>query len=75
MQFEACLYTKQKGHSLTVVAIYVDDFFILSNDQAEEENLKCKLGQIFKIKDLGQIKNCLGMRVTVNKSNHSIILD
>lgn len=74
-KFEPCLYTKHNESFLTIVTVYVDDFFIFSNDVSEEENVKFKLGQIFKIKDLGQIKNCLGMRVTVDKINNSITLD
>jgi hypothetical protein len=42
--------------------LYVDDF-IFYNDNVEVENLKRRLQQSFKVKDLGPVKKCLGMEV------------
>lgn len=73
-KIEPCLYTKNTGNSKTVVTLYVDDFFIFSNNDSETENLKSVLASHFKLKDLGEVKQCLGMSVYVDKSKGVITL-
>ena len=71
---EPCIYTKQKGNSVINIALYVDDFFIFYNDNVEIENLKRKLQQCFKVKDLGPVKKCLGMEVNRDRVKKTIKL-
>lgn len=71
--YEPCVFFKFKNDSRTIIALYVDDFFIFSNSYLETDSLKRKLSLNFKIKDLGTMKQCLGMKVTVN--DKSITLD
>lgn len=52
--------------------MYVDNFFIFSNDDAK--TLKKKLNKNFNVKDLGGIKECLGMVIDYNKEEKSITL-
>ena len=73
-KIESCLYTKNNNNSKTFVTLYVDDFFIFSNDNVETDNLKKTLASQFKVKDLGEIKQCLGMNVNVDKANGVITL-
>lgn len=54
---------------MTIIALYVDDFFIFSNSKQETNNLKKQLATKFKIKDLGELKQCLGMRVRIDREN------
>lgn len=72
-KYEPCLFIKRTKTYITVIALYVDDFFIFSNDCNEVIKLKRSLGDNFKIKDLGPIRQCLGMRVVCNKN--SVTLD
>ena len=58
---EPCLYVKKSNDLMTVVALYVDDSFIYSNDDDNVMFLKNSLGSEFRIKDLGEAKRCLGM--------------
>lgn len=75
-KLEPCLFYKMNDDtSKTIVALYVDDFFIFSNNSNETENLKVMLMSQFKIKDLGQIRQCLGMRVTYDKDVNVLTLD
>lgn len=74
-KYEPCLYTKKDGRSMTIIALYVDDFFVFSNNSDETNNLKCILESQFKIKDLGQIRQCLGMSVHYDKCNKILTLD
>lgn len=73
-KLEPCLYTKIVNGLRTIVTLYVDDFFIFSNDSEETKLLKETLSSQFKIKDLGQIKQCLGINVNINKENNFITL-
>lgn len=47
-----------------MVVIYVDDLIIATNDKDKLNNLKMKLSKTFEMKDLGEIKYCLGIEFT-----------
>jgi hypothetical protein len=72
---EQCLYVKRRDKVITIIALYVDDFFIFSNCKKETDFVKEKLSSKFKIKDLGEAKQCLGMRINIDKVNQEITLD
>lgn len=72
---ESCLFIKKDRNSLTLVALYVDDFFVFSNDCKNVEFLKSKLSSEFEIKDLGEAKQCLGVKITRDYKNNEIFLD
>lgn len=73
-EVEPCLYIKDNDNCKTIVTIYVDDFFVFSNNASETENLKHILASKFKLKDLGEVKQCLGISVKVNRVNGIITL-
>lgn len=50
-------------------------FFIFSNNEIETNYLNVKLSSEFKIKNLGQARKCLGMRISIDKSKNVITLD
>jgi hypothetical protein len=50
---ETCIFYKIIGSKVTTVALYVDDFLVVSNDSEEKKSLKGELEVRFKIKDLG----------------------
>lgn len=66
---------KLKGNVKTIVCLYVDDFFVFTNSKPDFVDLRQRLGKVFKINDLGEIKNCLGMRVNYDKENNVMTLD
>lgn len=74
-KYEPCVYLKYEGNFKTIVALYVDDFFIFSNSDAETNFLKKELSSKFKIKDLGEMKQCLGMRVRIDQCKKLVTLD
>ncbi|MDD9372396.1 MAG: reverse transcriptase domain-containing protein, partial [Acidimicrobiales bacterium] len=73
--YEPCMFFKSENGSLTIIALYVDDFFIFSNNSVETSNLKTKLSSEFKIKDLGEAKQCLGVRFSFDKEKGIVTLD
>lgn len=50
-------------------------FFVFSNCKVETNNLISVLNTNFQIKDLGQVKQCLGMRVNIDSKNNICTLD
>lgn len=60
-QHEPCLFVSETKK--TYIALFVDDFFVFSTCAIEVGNFKCELCTRFKLKDLGQVRKCLGMRV------------
>lgn len=69
---ELCVYVKKHDSLITIVALYVDDFFVFSNDQGELGYLIERLGKKNKTKDLGGAKKCLGM--TIERGNGIVSL-
>lgn len=65
--YEPCLFTKFQGNVKIIIALFVDDFFVFSNCTKATEQLVQELESKFKIKNLGQVKQCLGLRVNMCK--------
>lgn len=66
---DPCLYKKYSGKDKTFVLIYVDDLLIFGSNESEVTNLKTMLNKEFKMKDLGQISEFLGIHVKQNLEN------
>jgi len=57
------------------MAIYVDDIIVMSKDMAIIHSIRDKLKQEFKIKELGELKYCLGTEVTRDRNQKSIFMN
>ncbi|CAH2091010.1 unnamed protein product [Euphydryas editha] len=71
---EPCVYVKRNNTKSTILALYVDDFYIFSNCNSEKEALISFLKSNFEIKNLGSIKDCLGISVHRDRDRGTIIL-
>lgn len=58
---DSCFYVKHEDSSIMIVAIYVDDILIATNNDNYMQDLKQSLMKTFKMKDLGPLKYCLGI--------------
>lgn len=67
-KYDPCLYYLIDGNRILFVAIYVDDVIIFSNDEALTNDIKAKLSDAFRMKDLEKASNCLGIRITREKN-------
>jgi hypothetical protein len=72
-KYDTCLYYKFQDKKILMVAVYVDDMLIFSNDTNLTQSMKQHLNQEFQMKDLGSVKHCLGIRI--NKTSKCITLD
>ncbi|XP_058828385.1 uncharacterized protein LOC131688230 [Topomyia yanbarensis] len=57
-KFDPCLYYRIAKGKILFIAIYVDDVFIVYNDEALMNEIKLKLSDTFRMKDLGPISSC-----------------
>ena len=64
---DVCIYHFQKDGVLMVVALYVDDLLLLSNNLGALDDLKKKLGKRFDMKDLGPAQFILGIQIRRNR--------
>lgn len=58
-----CIYYDIRDKSIIIIAIYVDDILIIWNDIQKRDQIKEKLKTRFKMKNLGEASQMLGMRV------------
>jgi len=57
------LFIKKTVTSFTILLVYVDDVIIAGDSLFEFQSIKVILHSSFKIKDLGQLKYFLGLKV------------
>lgn len=74
-KLEPCVYFSVKNNSFLIIGVYVDDFLLISNDKIKKQSLKAELEKHFKIKDLGPVKQILGINVTKDEKTGEIKLD
>lgn len=63
-QGDQTLFVKQSdAKGVTALLVYVHDIIVIGNDEKEKEALRRCLIKEFKIKELGRLKNFLGIEV------------
>jgi hypothetical protein len=72
---DPCIYTFRNGDMFAVIALYVDDIPVACNDVAWTQAFKATLGARFKIKDVGDLSQLLGMHITRDMSARTISMD
>ena len=72
-KFDTCVYFANQGEKIIIVAVYVDDFLMFSNDEKLVAEVKEHLMSKFHMKDLEETEHVLGIRVT--RKEGRIILD
>jgi hypothetical protein len=71
---EPCVYVKNKKGSKVIIALYVDDFFIFSDNVNEKQRLIKVLQGNFDLKLLGPVKHCMGMKVNRDRKKGILTL-
>lgn len=72
-EVDQCVYSKVTDEKKIYIAIYVDDVIIFSNDENEINSVKNTLSRTFKMKDMGEVSNVLGM--TISRTEDGIKID
>jgi hypothetical protein len=60
---EPCIWFKREVRKMTLIAIYVDDILLTGNDEKEIKEISRIMGNQFKMKDLGVLREFLGIEV------------
>jgi hypothetical protein len=68
------LYVRGSGSSIVLLAVYVDDLLIFGNDSVFISTFKTALSSRFTMKDLGQVRDILGMSVTRDRAKRTLSL-
>lgn len=68
-KMDPCVYYNDK----IIIAIYVDDFLFFYSNSRDLDQIRTYLCEIFKMKDMGPARGCVGMRIT--QTNTEIGLD
>ncbi|KMQ94067.1 retrovirus-related pol polyprotein from transposon tnt 1-94 [Lasius niger] len=70
-----CIYYRKTKSFLLVLDIYVDDMFVLTNDDAMMDAVKARLSEQFRMTDLGEARHFLGIRISKNEATGELYLD
>ena len=71
---DKCVYIRKNKESTLIVAVYVDDR-IVTTDQIEAfEKLKDDLSREFKMKDLGRLHHCLGIEFEQDVNTNAVFM-
>lgn len=69
---DQCIYYIRNTKITMILALYVDDIIIASNDNALTDKFVRKLQDHFDIRDMGVPKHCIGLEVDVKDGEISI---
>jgi transposase InsO family protein len=67
-----CIYIKQTNEYTIIIALYVDDLLILSNSMKELRIIKQQLAGSFEMKDLGEARFILGIKIDRNREKKTL---
>ena len=67
-QLDHCVYVnKETNSNYVILLLYVDDMLVAGSSMHDIIDLKEKLANTFEMKDLGEAKQILGMKITRDK--------
>src|ERR1043165_4987933 len=73
--FDTCIYYKSENGKILIIAVYVDDLLIFSNNKKEKQKLKADLMKRLKMKDLGEAHYCVGIHIQRDRDKGTVSLD
>lgn len=74
-KIDPCIYYLVKDSMMIYIAVWVDDFLIFTNDKNTTQELKEKLMKEFDMKDLGEMRQCIGININRNRKEGVIMID
>lgn len=72
---DPCIYYDITDKSIVIIAIYVNDILIIWNDIQKKDQIKQELKTRFKMKDLCEASQMLGMRVEQKQEEGQILVN
>lgn len=65
---DPCIYRYGQGEEFTIITTYVDDLLIMSANDDMIRKFSTGLAENFEMKDLGEVKTCLGIEFSRNEN-------
>ena len=72
---EHCLYFYNRHNQICIISLYVDDLVIAGSCDQIITDVKSRLSQRYKMKDLGHIDEILGCKVKVDRTLETITIN
>lgn len=72
---DTCIYYKVDAENILIVALYVDDLIILSNNSHAKQHIKDTLKATFNMTDLGPAKFVLGIHIEQDREHGQISIN
>ena len=69
------VYRRQKGDSITIIILYVDDITLMGDSKNHILQVKRSLAKTYEMTDLGEIQSFLGMRISRDRPNRTLYID
>ncbi|CCM06583.1 uncharacterized protein FIBRA_08861 [Fibroporia radiculosa] len=69
------VYRRQKGDSITVIILYVDDVTLMGDSMNHIQQTTRALSKAYGMTDLGKIQSFLGMHITHDRPNRVLSID
>ncbi len=78
--FKRCLsdsgvYVRRKDNTIIVCIVYVDDILFMGDNSSETSKVKKGFMKMWECKDLGKVKEYLGMKIEYNKNLGTLIIN
>lgn len=74
-QADLCIYYNIEDNKMIIVAVYVDDLLLLSNDRMLTNKMKKSLMDSFNMKELGETHYILGMQIKRDHTKGKLWID
>lgn len=72
---DPCIFAMNNNDTVVIVALWVDDVIVFSNDVKSKNEEKSSLAHHFEMKDLGPIRRCLGMNVMRDRGKRQLFIE
>ena len=69
---DLCVYVRRSEIEMSLVIIHVDDMMLFARSQKQIDDIKHELKNEFSIKELGELKFCLGIEIVRNRESKTI---
>ena len=71
---DPCVFI-QAGKTMNIIAVYVDDLILITENEKEMTKVKEKLSSRFQMKDMGKLHYCLGINISQDEENGSVMIN
>lgn len=75
LESDRCVYTLERGREMAILGVYVDDFLLAATNKTLTENIVRDMQKNLNVKDLGEPKMILGLRIRRDIKKQEISID